>query len=183
MGVIATLRVINQMEADGIIGRYAIAGAFAASYYMEPTLTEDLDILVSFEADTERKKSGLIVLDPIFSYLKQKGYREFQKEGIVIDDWPVQFLPVANDLDAEALAQSREIDIDEKGGAGRTRVLSPEHIVAICLRVGRTKDFTRIAQLLEANVLDMPLLQAILDRHGLTRAWRSFCARNGVPDR
>ena len=36
------------MEADGVIGRYAIAGAVAAYNYIEPTLTEDLDILVSF---------------------------------------------------------------------------------------------------------------------------------------
>ena len=180
MGVIQTLKVINQMEADGVIGRYALAGAFAASYYIEPALTEDIDILVSFEAVPDSRKLGLIVLDPIFSYLKGKGYAEFRKEGIVVGDWPVQFVPVANDLDAEALAQSREIDVDEVGGSLRTRVLTAEHVVAICLRVGRAKDFTRIAQFLEANVLDMANLTAILDRHGMTQAWQSFCSRNGA---
>src|SRR5579862_4213046 len=113
MGVIQSLRVINEMESDGIIGRYAIAGALAASYYMEPTSTEDIDILVSFETVSDGRKPGLVLLDPIFSYLRRKGYDEFRKEGIVVGDWPVQFVPVANELDAEALAQSREIDIEE----------------------------------------------------------------------
>ena len=49
MGMKQTLDVINRMEADGIIGRYAIAGAVAAYNYIEPTVTEDLDILVSFD--------------------------------------------------------------------------------------------------------------------------------------
>jgi hypothetical protein len=182
MGIIQTVKLINQMEADGIIGRYAIEGAFAASYYVEPTLTEDLDILVSFETASAQTKSGIIVLDPVFSYLKKKGYEEFRKEGIVIEGWPVQFIPVANDLDAEALASAREVDIDDTGGSVRTRVLSPEHIVAICLRVGRAKDFIRIAQFLDENVPDMPLLCSLLHRHGLTESWRAFCFRNNIPD-
>src|SRR5258708_10911416 len=120
---------INRREADGFIGRYAIEGAFAASYYVEPALTEDLDILVSFETASDQTKSGIIVLDPLFSYLGKKGYEEFRKEGIVIEDWPVQFTPVANDLDAEALAAAQEVSIDELGGSVRTRDLRPEHIV------------------------------------------------------
>jgi hypothetical protein len=37
MGMKQTLDVINRMEADGIIGRYAIAGAVAAYNYIEPS--------------------------------------------------------------------------------------------------------------------------------------------------
>ena len=160
----------------------AIEGAFAASYYVEPTLTEDLDILVSFETASAQTKSEIIVLDPLFSYLKKKGYEEFRKEGIVIEGWPVQFIPVANDLDAEALASAREVHIDEMGGSVRTRVLSPEHIVAICLRVGRAKYFIRISQFLGENVPDLPLLCSILHRHGLAESWRTFCLRNNISD-
>src|ERR1700730_16648150 len=43
MGMKQTLGVLNRMEAEGIIGQYAISGAFAAYYYVEPTVTEDLD--------------------------------------------------------------------------------------------------------------------------------------------
>jgi len=44
-----TLRVINRMETDGVIGRYAIGGAVAAIFYIEPFTTYDLDIF--FAAD------------------------------------------------------------------------------------------------------------------------------------
>ena len=30
----ATLAVINQMQADGVIGRYAIGGAVGATFYL-----------------------------------------------------------------------------------------------------------------------------------------------------
>jgi hypothetical protein len=54
MGVKQTL-VINTMEADGVIGRYAISGAVAAYNYIEPTVTDDLDILVSFKRIREER--------------------------------------------------------------------------------------------------------------------------------
>jgi hypothetical protein len=94
MGMKRTLDVLNAMEADGIIGRYALAGAVAAYNYIEPAVTEDVDILVALERDSGQEILGLISLAPIFSYLKAKGYEEFRREGIVIEGWPVQFLPV-----------------------------------------------------------------------------------------
>jgi hypothetical protein len=74
MGMKQTLDVINRIEAEGIIGRYAIAGAVAAYNYIEPTVTEDLDILVSFDAPAAFSQSGLITLSPILSWLKANGY-------------------------------------------------------------------------------------------------------------
>src|ERR1700757_926646 len=105
MGMKKTLDVINAMEAEGVIGRYAISGAIAAYNYIEPTVTEDLDILISFDTRPGHPRAGLITLSPILSYLKTKGYAEDRKEGLLIEGWPVQFLPVANDLDSEALEQ------------------------------------------------------------------------------
>jgi len=182
MGMKKTLDVINAMETDGVIGRYAIAGAIAAYNYIEPTVTEDLDILLSFEAGPNRPREGLITLAPILSYLKSKGYGEFRKEGLLIEEWPVQFLPVANDLDAEAIeqAQDLEIKIDKTQGNVRTRVLRPEHLIAIALRVGRPKDSIRIIQFLDAGVADVQRLCGILDRHHLSDAWGAFCRRAGV---
>jgi hypothetical protein len=43
----ATLQVINQMQADGIIGQYAIGGAIGATFYLEPTATFDVEVFVS----------------------------------------------------------------------------------------------------------------------------------------
>jgi hypothetical protein len=36
-----TLKVINRMEADGVIRQYAIGGAVAAIFYVEPFATYD----------------------------------------------------------------------------------------------------------------------------------------------
>jgi len=43
----ATLQVINEMRAAGVIGRYAIGGAVGATFYLEPAATLDIDIFVS----------------------------------------------------------------------------------------------------------------------------------------
>jgi len=90
VGMKQTLDVINAMEAEGVIGRYAIAGAVAAYNYIEPALTNDLDILVSFDQPATEAASSLISLEPIYSYLKKKGYDEHHEEGIAIEGWPVQ---------------------------------------------------------------------------------------------
>ena len=45
-----TLEAINAMQGSGVIASYALAGAVAAMYYTEPTLTEDLDWLGALEA-------------------------------------------------------------------------------------------------------------------------------------
>jgi hypothetical protein len=184
MAIKETLEIINAMEADGIIGRYAIAGAVAAYNYIEPAVTDDLDILISFGETPRQAKTGLVTLAPIFSYLRARGYDEHRKEGLVIEGWPVQFLPVANDLDAEALAAAHEvqIEINETVGSVRTRILRAEHIVATSLRIGRPRDLIRISQFLEENAVDIAALCAVLDRHALTQAWQSFCRRTGIPD-
>src|ERR1700722_10631977 len=141
MGMKQTLDVVNAMEADGVIGRYAIAGAVAAYNYVEPTVTEDVDILIAFDTSQHAPQSGLDTLGPILSYLKDKGYSEFRKEGILIEGWAVQF-PVASDLDAEALAKADEVDLEIQASedAVKSRVLRPEYLVATALRVGRSKD-------------------------------------------
>src|SRR5262245_7144879 len=110
MAMKQTIEVLNRMEADGLIGRYCIFGAAAALHYVEMAVTEDLDILVSFEG--METKSGLVTLMPIVEYLSKQGYSEFHKEGIWIEGWPVQFVPVATPLDREALESSTEVLVE-----------------------------------------------------------------------
>jgi hypothetical protein len=180
MGIKETFAVLNAMQRDGVIGPYAIAGAVAAYNYIEPTLTEDLDILVAFDAS---HSGALVSLAPLFADLRKRGYTEHRKEGLVIEGWQVQFLPIANELDAEALREAQDINVAVEGEAPViVRCLKPEHLVAQALRVGRPKDFVRIAQFLEEATVDLPTLCSVLDRHGLRGAWQSYCGRVGLKD-
>jgi hypothetical protein len=176
-----TITVLNRLQAEGAIGRYAIAGAVAAFRHVAATVTDDLDLLVSLGDATT---SGLVLLDPIYRRLKALGYSQFDREGLVIEGWPVQFLPVASALDEEALEQAEEVEIptSEPGRSVLTRAIRAEHIVAKALGVGRAKDLIRVHQFIEERAVDLSVLKAVIDRHGLNEAWRLFCMRSNLTD-
>lgn len=163
-----TLAIINQLEQAGIIGRYAIGGAVAATRYVEPIQTYDLDIFVILPV----APSGLLSLTPIYNELSRRGSIP-QGEFILVEGWPVQFLPVYNALTEEALAQAVEVEF----GSTPTRVLSAEHLAAIMLETGRPKDHARLVQFIEFDVLDRKTLADIVARHGLALKWESFRRR------
>jgi hypothetical protein len=81
-----------------------------------------------------------------------------------------QFLPAANPLAAEALAQAVEKDVVGVSA----QVFTAEHLAAIALQTGRAKDKTRLLQFIEAGALDLAHFQAIISRHGLQEAWQRF---------
>jgi hypothetical protein len=91
------LAVVNQMERDGVIGKYAIGDAIAATRYIEPIQTYDLDIFVTAQAS----ETGLLSISPIYSYLNMRGYVP-ESEAVMIEGWAVQFLPTYNALTEEA---------------------------------------------------------------------------------
>jgi hypothetical protein len=159
----ATLDMINRMQADGVIGSYAIGGAVGAIFYLETFYTADLDIFVTLPL---APGSSLLSLSPIYEYLLEKGCR-VDGERIVIGDWPVQFLPPHGTLEQEALAEAVKTDYD----GVPTSVLSAEHLVAIALQTGRAKDYARIVMFLEQDAVDKEKLNSILVRHGLAGKW------------
>ena len=165
-----TLEIINRMEADGVIGRYAIGGAMAAIFYVEPFTTYDLDIFFATSVS-----GGLITLTPVYEYLTAAGY-EAEGEAVNIEGWPVQFLPTYNPLVAEAVEQAVEIKF--KGTP--TRVVNAEHLVAIMVQTGRGRDFARASRFLEEGVVNMESLTDILSRHQLTDKWREFVGGTGI---
>ena len=105
----ATLEVINRMQAEGVIGKYAIGGAVGATFYLEPAATLDIDIFMSLK---NPQGSPLLTLTPIYAYLTSRGYKT-EKEYLVIEGWPVQFLPPSDALDEEALQQAVETEVEE----------------------------------------------------------------------
>jgi hypothetical protein len=182
MSLRKTVEVVTKLAEQGAIQRYAIAGAVAALNYIQPTLTEDLDILVS-TAHFEKRQSGLILLTPIEKALASMGYHERSDVGYMIDGWPVQFLPVASALDEEALEKAIDLDIDLTGNPPlKARCLRAEHIVAIAVKLGRLKDLARVQAFLDQDVVDLVALEAVLERHTLWEAWRGFCMKAGIED-
>jgi hypothetical protein len=162
----AIFEVINQMQADGVISKYAIGGAVAATFYLEPLATLALDIFVSLK---KPPGNSLVTLTPIYDYFSSRGYQA-EKEYLIIDGWPVQFLPPGDALDEEALQQAVETQVE----GIRTWVITAEHLVAMGLKTARAKDFARILQFVESGVLDSSQLDSILKRHGLLEKWEQF---------
>jgi hypothetical protein len=182
MALRKTIEVIARLAAEGAIKQYAIAGAVAALNYIEPTLAEDLNILISV-GDFEERKSGLIVLAPIEKALARMGYSERAGVGILVEGWPVQFLPVSSALDEEALLQATEVAFQQGSDKSiRARILRAEHVVAIALKLGRLKDFARVDAFLDQKAVDLTALKGVLDRFDLIPAWKDFCAKAGKLD-
>ena len=160
------ISTVNQMQADGVIDGYAIGGAVGATFYLEPVATLDVDIFFAFQPETG---SLLVSPQPIFDYLKARGGK-MEGEYIVIGGWPVQFLPPTGPLVEEALQETVARDVDGTPAL----VFTAEHLAAIALQTGRAKDKARLLQFIEAGALDAARFQAILSRHDLIDAWRSF---------
>lgn len=166
MNIKEVIVCLNRMQADGIVGRYAIGGAVGATFYLEPTATLDVDVFVSFQSAPD---SVLLNPQPVFDYLKTHGAR-MDGEYAVIAGWPVQFLPPTGSLAEEALAQAVVVDVE----GIPARVFTAEHLAAIALQTGRPKDKARLLQFIEAGALDVRKFREIVDRHGLFAAWQRF---------
>jgi hypothetical protein len=159
------LKVIRELRRLGLIRAYAIGGSIAATYYIEPILTYDLDIFFI------PMEEGLDVLSPIYTEMKKKGYR-LDKELVVIEGIPVQFIPVYNDLVKEAVENA----VESSYRRVRTRILRPEYLLAIALQTNRSKDRERAIQLLSQAKLDSKSLTGLLKKYGLVQKYRKLKA-------
>lgn len=153
------LRAINALVANKVIPTYAIGGAIAASFYIEASATEDVDIFVVLP----KSPGGLLTLDPIYDALKGIGGL-VKDEHIRIGAWPVQILPAYSQLVEEALEQAVDVPFDDIP----TRVMTAEHLCAICLDTGRPKDFLRVSLFIDQQAVDLPALELLLARYNLT---------------
>lgn len=151
-----TLQVIEEMTRLGIIKAYAIGGGIAATYYIEPVLTYDLDIFFI------PPREGLDELAPVYEFARGRGYAE-QAEALIIEGFPVQFIPAYNHLVREAVAEATTLTYR----GVKAKVVKAEYLAAIALQTGRAKDRERVVRLLDSDAVDRALLAGILERHGL----------------
>ena len=150
------LRAANELVAAGLIEDWALGGALAAIYYVEPFTTYDADIFFI------PKDKGLTAGIPaIYAHLQAQGW-QVEREHLLIRGFPVQFL-AAHGLTEEAVREAEAIDYE----VVPARVFRAEHIVAIAASVGRHKDLARIEQMFQQADLDKSRLEKILQRHNL----------------
>jgi hypothetical protein len=154
------LRRVNELREKGLVEQYAIGGAWAATYFSEPILTEDLDVFCHLPS-----QSLLISLSPIYEHLKNLGYQPADgthADSIQIEDVPVQFL-VGNALIDEAIENAVEVDLMGE----RARIFDLEYVLAVALDVGRAKDLSRIDTMLQVTTrpIDQERLRSILVKH------------------
>lgn len=149
-------RAANGLVAGGLIEDWALGGALAAIYYVEPFTTYDADVFFI------SKDKGLTAGIPaIYAHLQTQGW-QVEHEHLLVRGFPVQFL-AAHGLSEEAVREAERIDYE----GVPAKVFRAEHIVAIAASVGRAKDKARIEQLLQQADLDKTYLENVLHRHNL----------------
>src|SRR5437773_9201170 len=136
----------------------------AATFYTEPVLTFDLDVFILLQSESG---GDLVSLDVIYQALRGRGYNA-ERETVSIEGVPVQFLPAYNALIEEALNDAQEIMYEDVPA----RVLRSEHLLAICLQTGRSKDRERVRILREQAKLDQNFLADVLRRYQLEDKWK-----------
>ena len=150
------LRAANDLVAAKLIEDWALGGALAAIYYVEPFTTYDADI---FFIPTDK---GLTAGIPaIYAHLQAQGW-QVEGEHLLLRGFPVQFL-AASGLTDEAVREAQPIEFE----GVPAKVFRAEHIIAIAASVGRHKDLARIEQMFQQADVDKTRLENILQRHKL----------------
>lgn len=156
--------VINQMQADGVIERYAIGGDSATSLYLESVTPRHLEIVVPLPA-----LPGKLIVSPtrIFEYLLGKG-AIFEGQFMRIGDTKTLFVPPSTPLLEEAWREAPVRDLE----GNPAPVFTANHLAALAFQSGRAN--ARVLEFAAADVLEVDPFHAILQRHGLTDRWREF---------
>ncbi|MEI7501393.1 MAG: hypothetical protein WCK84_13220 [Bacteroidota bacterium] len=160
-----TIRKINSLVELGLMQNYAIAGGLAHFYYIEPSVTFDLDLIVNIINEA----NSLAPLTEIYNWGKKNNFKT-EGEHIIIEGVPVQFLLPYNDLVVEALENRSQITLfDEK-----TFILGPEYLMAIMLQTGRASDKERLARFFDELDYDHSLFNDIIFKFKLTEKLSNF---------
>ena len=156
----------SRMKRKGVLDDYAIGGAVASIFYIEPATTYDLDVFVRLPEDVE---NSLTILKPVFTWLQSEGY-DFLGEHILLEGIPVQFIPVYNNLLKEAVENASVLRYDNVP----VKVIAPEYLIAIMFQVNRKKDKERALRFFEEYEIDKDKLLRILKEYDLLENYNDF---------
>src|SRR5947208_14247201 len=111
-------RAANELVAAKLIEDWALGGALAAIYYVEPFTTYDADIFF-IPADKELTAG----IPAIYAHLHAQGW-QVEREHLLVRGFPVQFL-AASGLTEEAVREAEHIQYE----GVPAKVFRSEHIV------------------------------------------------------
>lgn len=150
MAFIDAVAALNKFKRRRIIRDYAIIGAVAATAYMEPVFTEDIDVVILADSDEE--------------YLRAYGAIAAESETMdgmhhILGGVPVRLFPsTVMPLYRDAVEQAIKVRIDHI----RAKVATAEHLILLYLTANRPRDWLRVGYLLEDA--DESRLQSLLER-------------------
>ena len=155
MNVIPVIKILNKLKQQHKLKDYAIFGAVASTYYMEPVYTDDIDILVLAELDSEYSK--------IWNALKEHATK-VKSFGFIISDTEVQILPtLISPLYHDAVLKAKRIKVD----GTIVKVVDKEHLILLAMMANRGKDRFRASVLLQtANIKYLNTLLKEFDKNG-----------------
>ncbi|MEW6195435.1 MAG: hypothetical protein AB1521_09785 [Bacteroidota bacterium] len=160
-----TLEQLNKLVELRVIEKYAIGGGIAHFYYIEPSVTYDLDIIIRIRS----AKNNLAPLTEIYEWARLNNY-EVKEEHIIIENIPVQFLPEYNLLIEEAVNNADEITIFDT----KTFIIRPEYLMAIMLQTNRSKDRERLLLFFNQANYSQSVFEKILNNHHLGEKYELF---------
>lgn len=164
--IIKIIRVLNSLIKDKIIEDYSIGGATALMHYSIPMLTEDVDVFISL-----KNQELLINFEPLYKYLKNKYNAKIDKEYIIINEIPIQFLlPQKDSLTDEAFNNSNIIDIERN----EVKIFQFEYLIAIMIQLNKPKYRARLFQVIQENKYDKIKLNKILSKYNLLDKWKQI---------
>ncbi len=163
-----TLQILNELVKLDIIKEYAIAGGMAQFYYVEPSVTYDLDLLVNLTA----ADNPLTPLTRLYTWAEENNFRT-EGEHIIIAGIPVQFLLPYNDLISEALKKRVQVLLFDE----ITYILKAEYLMAIMLQTWRPADRERLVRFFNEADYDENSLMNIINRFDLSAQYSKFKER------
>jgi len=145
------IKKLNRLKQARVVRDYAIGGAHAVAYYLEPVKTLDFDIFIFIESDQD--------FYDFRSYIRRSGFK-MSGTHVMIDNTPVHFLRGSMDpFINEAIRKAKRIRV----GGIPVKVLSVEYLIVSLLISFRLKDKMVLPDLLE--LANNEKLTAILERY------------------
>lgn len=150
MAFVDAISALNGLKRRRVIRDYAIIGAVAATAYMEPMFTEDIDVVILVDNDEEYLRAYGVITEQAEA---QEGMHHIL-EGVPIQLFPSTIMPLYRD----AVEQANKVRIDNV----RAKVATAEHLILLYLIANRPRDRLRIGYLIEDA--DESKLQSLMER-------------------